>query len=578
MSAVEEPNDAEQAGLRALEAVRDCIDKREPFLLEAGAGAGKTYSLIHSLGYLIEKQGDSLARSGRQVACITYTNVAREEIESRTDGHKAVCSATIHSFCWSMISRFQPALREELPKIPKWAERLEESGEIGTRRIEYDLGYPSAKEPNRVLLGHDDVLTLAVALMARPKFRALLTDRYPVVFIDEYQDTDKGVIEAFKTHFLDTEGGPLIGLFGDHWQKIYKSGCGRVQDSRLHVVDKHANFRSVGPVVDVLNKMRPELPQFSSRPDDEGSVSVYHSNNWTGQRLNRHPWKGDLPPEEAHAYLDALTSRLTGEGWDFHSEQTKILMLTHNILANEQGYRQLADVFSRNEMFIKKEDSRIAFFADVLEPACEAYLNSRTGEMFSIMGGHRPSIRTHGDKLKWNEDMAELLRVRAEGTVGNVIDLLCKTMHPRLPEAVEHDETELARLEQPEDDWPSWAKRLKQLRAVPYEQVESVVKFINGSTPFSTKHGVKGAEFDSVLVIVGRGWGEYDFGQMLALASGPIPADKQAAFERARNLFYVCCSRPRTNLAVLFTQELSTGALTTLEDWFGPENVQSLEC
>ena len=53
MSAVEEPNDAEQAGLRALEAVRDCIDKREPFLLEAGAGAGKTYSLIHSLGYLI---------------------------------------------------------------------------------------------------------------------------------------------------------------------------------------------------------------------------------------------------------------------------------------------------------------------------------------------------------------------------------------------------------------------------------------------------------------------------------------------------------------------------------------------
>jgi putative ATP-dependent endonuclease of OLD family len=577
VSTVEKLTDAEEAGRKALAAVRDCIDKRQCFLLEAGAGAGKTYSLVHSLRYLIDKEGDRLVRSGRRIACITYTNVARNEIESQTDGHRAVLSATIHSFYWSLIRRFQPALRDELPKLPKWPERLQESGEIGARSIDYDLGYPSAKDPDRVLLGHDDVLALAVALMARPKFRALLTDRYPVIFIDEYQDTDKGVMEALKTYFLGSESGPLIGLFGDHWQKIYKTGCGQVVHPRLHPIDKHANFRSVGVVVEALNKMRPKLPQYSSRPRGSGSVRVYHSNEWRGQRQTRPPWKGDLPTEEAHAHLEAMCKQLAQEGWDFDLGQTKILMLTHSVLARQQGYSQLAKVFPRNEMFIKKEDARMAFFVDVLEPVCEAYSDGRFGEMFRVLGGRLPAVRSHADKLKWRKDMADLLKLRDEGTIGDVLDLLRKTKHPRLPEAVEHDESELTRLSaQPEEDWPHWASRLRQLRSVPYREVELAARFINESTPFSTKHGVKGAQFDNVLVVVGRGWSDYDFDQMLALAGGSIPADKQAAFERARNLFYVCCSRSRANLAVLFTQELSAAALATLAEWFGADNVSPL--
>lgn len=62
----------------------------------------------------------------------------------------------------------------------------------------------------------------------------------------------------------------------------------------------------------------------------------------------------------------------------------------------------------------------------------------------------------------------------------------------------------------------------------------------------------------------------YNFGEMLELAGqDQIPANKVAAYERNRNLFYVACSRPKVRLAILFTQRLSEAALATLSRWFG---------
>ncbi len=105
----------------------------------------------------------------------------------------------------------------------------------------------------------------------------------------------------------------------------------------------------------------------------------------------------------------------------------------------------------------------------------------------------------------------------------------------------------------------------------------ALAAFINGHTPFSTKHGVKGAEFENVLVVFGRGWNNYNFDQMLQWANTGIASGKEGTFARNRNLFYVVCSRPRTRLALLFTQELSDPeALQTLGEWFGDDNITSV--
>ncbi|HVN96856.1 MAG TPA: UvrD-helicase domain-containing protein [Syntrophorhabdaceae bacterium] len=573
-------NPAERSAKEALDHMCACIDQNKNFLLEAGAGAGKTYSLKYALKRLIQEKGNNLLRQRQQVACISYTNVASEQISSGIDRHPAIHSSTIHSFCWSMIKDYQPFMRNELPNMSSWSEKIEEAGGIKSQSVGYDdLGWRAIDEA-QISLHHDDVLDLTFKLMNYEKFRTRLVTRYPILFIDEYQDTNVKIAQALRSHFLDSGQGPLMGFFGDHWQKIYGSGCGRIEHPALEVIGKEANFRSVPVIVDVLNRMRPELPQQVKDPTAQGSVAVYHTNDWRGVRRTGQHWGDDLPAEVAHEYLRALVERLITEGWNFSPDKSKILMLTHKVLAREQGYNNLADVFPYNDAFIKKEDTHIAFFMDTLEPVCIAYENKHFGEMFAALGTRTPAIRSHTDKTAWARDMDTLLTLRSTGTIGAVLDHLRQSKRPRLPEAAERKEQKLQQwLKDPNMEDASKLERLHALRAISYQEVVALSRYINSFTPFETKHGVKGAEFENVLVVVGRGWNQYNFNQFLEWANSPatVPSEKRDTFERNRNLFYVTCSRPTTRLAVLFTQQLSNPAMVTLAKWFGTNTIHSLQ-
>jgi len=573
-----QPNPAEQAAQVALDTMFACIRERRSFRLEAGAGAGKTYSLVKALRLVIDEAATNLIRNGQQVACITYTNVASDQITAQIDRNPAVHSSTIHSFCWGLICSFQPFLREKLPELPKWRERLDEIGGVGNKRVDYDLGHPRARPGDScVFLGHNDVIALGVALMDEEKFRDVLASRFPILFIDEYQDTNSAFAASLIEHFIDSGTGPLIGLFGDSWQKIYGDGCGILEHSNLTVIGKEANFRSVPVIVDVLNRMRPDLPQHVENPAGTGTVNVYHTNNYTGTRRKGGVWAGDLPPEDAHAALGVVQESLCSEGWDFDPEKTKILMLTHSVLAAEQHYAGIAATFRYNDAFAKKESKHIAFLVDVVEPVCAAYQEGRYGQMLAVLGGRSLAIRSQADKRARAAAMDRLLGICEAETIGKVLDYLKETAYPPLPEGVEEIETELSNASQQAIDESRTLQEIGKLRDVPYREVRQLAAYLNQHTPFSTKHGVKGAEFENVLVVLGRGWNQYNWCKFLEWASDGVPSDKQAAYERNRNLFYVACSRPKTRLALLFAQELSESAIQVLSRWFGESAVRPLE-
>ena len=575
---VEHLNPAEEASQRALAEVYRCMERKESFLVEAGAGSGKTYTLVKALHFLMDRYQHILPQRHQKIACITFTNVAKDEIDARTDRSQLIYCNTIHAFCWSLISGFQRQLRERLPQLQHWPERIAEVGDLGERPVEYELGYRGIND-RRISIHHDDVLLLTIALMDNAKFRRILTDKYPIILIDEYQDTNAGWIDSIKNHFLGQDDSPQFGFFGDHWQKIYDAGCGKIEHPSLRVLGKQANFRSVSTVVDSLNHMRPELPQFVVDPNEHGSVHIFHTNTWTGARQTGGHWGGDLPSEAAERALQTVLVRLAQEGWDLSPGATKILMLTHRVLAASQGYPSIPAIFAFNESFTNKEHPHIAYFADALEPACEAYLSRKYGEMFRTLGSNVPAIRAHNDKKKWSETMDKLIELRDNGTVGDVVDHLLAVRRPRVPDAVERRERELREFD-PEagEDMPRALKELGDLRAVPYQEIVALCRYLSGHSPFETKHGVKGTEFENVVVVVGRGWNRYNFNAMLELATDDpqIPANKQAAFERNRNLFYVTCSRAKRRLAVLFTQQLSASAMQTLSNWFGDDTMEAV--
>ncbi len=365
---------------------------------------------------------------------------------------------------------------------------------------------------------------------------------------------------------------------------IYGNGCGKIEHPNLNIIGKRANFRSERLIVECLNRIRPELTQELCDPSSAGSVEVFHTNNWQGIRRTGERgghWEGDLPTAIAHQYLNQAEDRLKKSGWDFSPEKTKILMLTHNVLASEQGYSNIVSAFSSTDYYIKKEDDYIAFFVDVVEPICLSYQDHRFGEMFALLGNRTPSITKQLDKIKWAEDMNALISLRKKGTINDIIELLKKTQRPRLSEKIENKEKRINHLitiqqsELPNED-ATFLDNIKKFKEVSYNEVIELSKFIQNKTPFATNHGVKGAEFENVLVVCGRGWNRYNFNQMLEWVTTGIPSDKHDTFERNRNLFYVACSRPKKRLAILFTQKISSIAMGTLTYWFGNDSIIAL--
>lgn len=435
-------NPALIAAQEAQKKINEALDAGCSFRLEAGAGAGKTYSLVAALKRLIAERGPALVQSGQKVACITYTEVARNEIAQEIEDHPAILVNTIHGFSWAFLQQFQKAMRDLVGKMDDRKEKVEQGGGIGLKPVDYNLGYFSV-DTDRITLSHDDIPAMIAHLLQEEKFQRLLSQQFPVIFIDEYQDTHPQFMEAITEHFLKPATGPLIGLFGDHWQTIYRNEYELVEYP-VKEIPKGSNFRSVPAIVDVLNKLRPELKQAVHEPQAKGEARFFHTNAYRGQRTNDRHSKEDLPPDLARRTREDLMLRLQAEGWDL--SKTKVLMLTHNVLAAEQGYPNIAEAFSgRTEQFVKKEDPAIKFLVEVVEPMCAAYSASRFGDMFKVFGTG-PTITKHEDKTCWRRDMDDLQTLRAEGTIGQVIDHLRATKRPLPPDRLLRRDEELKAL------------------------------------------------------------------------------------------------------------------------------------
>lgn len=57
--------------MEAIDQIIEKISQKKSFVLEAGAGAGKTYALIQTINYLIDIKGAELALNNQVIVCIT---------------------------------------------------------------------------------------------------------------------------------------------------------------------------------------------------------------------------------------------------------------------------------------------------------------------------------------------------------------------------------------------------------------------------------------------------------------------------------------------------------------------------
>ena len=545
-----------------------CLKERRSFLIDAGAGSGKTTSLIRALDYVRGPNRKSCVMEGQRVACITFTNVAKNEIAERTDHDTLFEVSTIHDFLWGAIKAFQKELKPALlafnAELPHTSRRKKDQSELEAALKNAPTVSYSDRGANFLegRIYHDDLLGVAhVMFRSHPMLARLIAARYPFIFVDEYQDTDPAVVEILIDHLHKAHPQPLIGFFGDKVQSIYPGGVGELsadQQAQLEIIQKEENYRCSMAVIDVLNKVRTDIRQEPSGKNLEGRA-VYV--NLAGM-------------DPAADITDAaLTKAREAFGIDLSGKELKVLFLTHRLIARKAGYEGLWTAYNARSSFAKDNfqsgnDPIANFLSGTVAATVEQWREGKTGATIRTLKRSGTTLASAEQKAKTKAALNTLANLAETASVGDVLrhiqtsgllvilDDLAEGLAGNYPEA-EQDSFE-----------ERYQSFIETLLALPFREISIYRAVSESHLPFTTKHGVKGDEFDNVLVILddaGANWNQYSFGNLLA--DNETNANRLI---RTRNLFYVCCSRAKDTLVVA---HMGDGNRAKMEELFGTDRV-----
>ena len=540
------------------------------FRVEAGAGSGKTYSLNRVIEWIQANKWSDYSRKKQNVVCITYTNAAVDVIAERLAKDSFILPSTIHSFAWNAIKQYQSVLLDAVTTNPDF---LPDEGDFyKVTKVDYTLGH-RYKENGVQYLYHDDVLKLFCLLLDNAKFRRVFADKYPLILIDEYQDSYKPIVDRFVEFFIAKGVGPQFGFFGDAWQTIYQSNkaCGTIEHSNIEVIKKSSNFRSAPRIVRLLNDIRPNLPQKSAIDGFDGEVVVITCEDYTDTRRTDRNFKGELPPEVLKSRLDEIEAKIKRD--TPNDETLKILMITHKVLATQQGYDQLLDVLG--DGLRNKEDPFLLFFMNTVEPIYKALCTSNTQLLFDTLDIKRYPITKKSEKVKWQELRNQLTEARTKRAI-DVLQLVFET--DLIPTPPKLDGYYRLYHDAPTTIYSTDAT-IQSFLELEYSQFLAAIDFLYPEAVFSTEHGVKGEEYDNVVFVISKGWNQYQFETYAPMIAGhsSIPKGKEASFERNRNLFYVCCSRPRKRLFFFVTVPMEPTFKTFLAFLVGKDGIYTYQ-
>lgn len=500
------------------------------------------------------------------MVCITYTNAAVDVIAERLDKDSFILPSTIHSFAWSAIKQYQSTLLDIISSNE--ALQPKEGDFTKIVEVQYTLGH-RYQENGILYLHHDDVIFLFNTLLDNAKFRKIFSDKYPLILIDEYQDSFQSVIERFIEYFISKGVGPQFGFFGDAWQTIYQSNkaCGLIEHENISEIKKGSNFRSAPKIVEMLNFIRPDLPQRSAMDGFDGEVTVITCDDYKDHRRTDRIFKDELPIEEFQMRLSKLQCQIE-DNIKGSGENLKILMITHKVLASQQGYDKLLDVIS--DGLKEKEDAFLLFFMNTVEPIYKALSENNMQLLFDTLKVKRYPINRKSEKQCWKELRERLSVARSQKSIDVLKTVLDSKLIP-VPQQIEgyYDLYYSA----PETIYCS--TNIKEFLDLQYAQFLSAINFLYPESEFSTEHGVKGEEYDNVVFVISRGWNQYQFEKYIPMIKNGYPADKEASYIRNRNLFYVCCSRPKKRLFMFISIPVDDVFRNFLVSLVGKENIMT---
>ncbi len=279
-----------------------------PHLVIAGAGTGKTRTIVYRVAYLVES-----GIPPEHILLLTFTRKAAQDMLRKAaillDGRcEQVAGGTFHSFANSVLRKHAPLIGFERnftildqgdaedvmnlirtrlkfdtkeKRFPRketlydlysrglntrtplstlltldYPQYLEQEGDIVAVHGEY-IRYKNQHN----LMDYDDLLVRLVELLQRhPSVRTTLSDRYRYVMVDEYQDTNKVQAEIIT---LLAQTHQNIMVVGDDAQSIYAFRGSTIENiltfprqfPGCRIIKLEENYRSTQPILNLANEI-----------------------------------------------------------------------------------------------------------------------------------------------------------------------------------------------------------------------------------------------------------------------------------------------------------------------------------
>ena len=634
------------------------ISKNKSTLFNAGAGAGKTYSLIECLKYVIREEGRNLENKNKKVICITYTNVATNEIKERLGNTNLILVSTIHERIWSLINNklyqsklveihfeytkekikeeneklkknkkyllynkeeksyineiisktnikiqflnkdnFEEELKKEnisdeiffdmkvtnfkeiykkLKKISKLENCLKEIENKKYKNIEYTPLF-NFDVLHKMKISHNTLLEYGYRMIKKfDLLKQIIIDKYPYIFIDEYQDTDEKVVKIMN--LLDEYSKKInhkfyVGYFGDYVQNIYNSGVGE-SIKELHTdldnVYKKYNRRSAKEIIEVANKIKKnEFPQESIYEDSDGGTIEFFSGK----------------EEEIKAFLEKVEKE-----WNITQDSPlHCFILTNKLIAEYSGFQDIYDFFYKSDYYKKNYNQLTSelFSNDMTKLGSIPSFFFRISKFLNDLQNEKTFVTDIFSKVYRGKNLKQLrtlkkimveIRNSKKETLNDYLEKIFELYNRNedldykkiVKNVFQIEDISLENIKKYiiqelfDDEYGNNINEVENFLKIEINQYFNWYRYLieekGEKIYYHTYHGTKGREFENVVIIMENSFGRNNknlFFDFFKNYNKKIEEKDLKKHNEARNLLYVSVTRAIKNLKIFYIDDIS---------------------
>ncbi len=594
---------------------------RQSFFLFAGAGSGKTHSLITLLNKIKDIWGKKFLVRQKKVAVITYTNAATNEILNRLNYSPLFQVSTIHSFVWEVIKIYQEDVKkyyysnkqkeiDELQlkqqkakstttktylanedKIQKYTEQIK-----NLEKINKFIYNPNGNNLESNSLNHAEVIKISAQMIKENELlQKIIAQQYPFLLIDESQDTKSDLVDAFLMIQQNYADIFTLGLLGDQKQRIYADGKANIiesiPDSWSKPV-KRMNYRCGKRIIQLANNIGLDVDQYAEQQPREdaaeGCVRLFIST----------PKEADEKELMENRVMEQMAVITDDKKWQKTIRDVKILCLEHHMAANRLGFLPLYETFAKVEKYsmalLQGTQTELELFSKRLFPIYESQKGDGT-DALNLLKKYSPLLSSEAressfeelkrckqatmnvcDLIDRNESIQTIVSCLIESKLLRVDDVIGK--------AVQLTASDFDDMDNVDEELQAWTKVME----LPINMMRMMINYIERKTQYDTHQGVKGLEFERVLVIVDDAEAKgfmfsydklFNVKELSPTDRKNFEEGKETAIERTTRLLYVTCTRAKKSLAlVMYTNDPQKVMRTVVErKWFAEEEIIPLE-